>query len=99
MFSPSGNNQDYLSGPWGTSIYLHFIDNKLNKVSFQTIGNRIMSKKVILEFEKRIVSIYGKPEFKNHNRSQICTWTDKNSKAISELNESLQNSYIHWMIE
>ena len=99
MFSPSGNNQDYLSGPWGTSIYLYFIDNELNKVSFQTIGNRIMSKKVIIEFEKRIVSIYGKPEFKNHNGSRICTWTDENSKVISELNESLQNSYIHWMTE
>jgi hypothetical protein len=97
MFGPSGNNQDYLSGPWGTSIYLHFSDNKLRKVSFQTIGNRIMSKKVIIEFEKRIVSIYGKPESKNNNGIRICTWTDEDSKAISELHERLQNSYIHWM--
>ena len=97
IFGPSGNRQGYMSGTWGTSVYLHFLDNKLCKVSFQTIHNRIMAQKVIIEFEKRIRSIYGNPECINQDGIRICKWTLENSIAVSELNEKIQNSYIHWM--
>ena len=59
----------------------------------------IMDYKDNVEFEKRITALYGKPNFINQNGIRICTWTNGNSKAISELNESLNNSYIHWIIE
>ncbi|MBT3823347.1 MAG: hypothetical protein HOD43_06300 [Candidatus Marinimicrobia bacterium] len=99
IFGPSGKSRDYLSGPWGTSIYTYFVESKLQKVSFQTIGNRIMAKKAIMEFEKRVLAIYGEPNDVQEDETRICTWIGGNSKVISELNESISNSYIHWAIE
>ncbi len=95
-FGPSGDAH-YYSGPWGTSAYMYYVNDSLKRISFQTISNRIMSVKFIEEFEKRIVSIYGKPELDYPNKIKSATWRDLDSVVISELNEEAQNSYIHWL--
>lgn len=99
VFGPSGKEQKYLSGTWSTSIYLHYINSILNKITFQCINNRIMAKKVISEFEKRMVKIYGKPVCIIQNENRICTWSDSSSKVLTEVNDSIQNSYIHWFLK
>ena len=99
VFGPSGRNQNYMSGPWGTSAYLYFVNYKLYKISFQTIYNHIMAKQSIIEFEKRMVNIYGKTECFVQNGIRICTWVEGNSKVVTELNESHQHSFIHWVTD
>ncbi len=96
LFGPSTIGQGYTYS-WGTSAFFYFFDNKLYKFSFQTIKSRVMAKKVIYEFEKRIVSVYGNPICTQQNENRICSWTDENSKIITELNESIQHSFIHWI--
>ena len=99
VFGPSEKKQKYLLSTWDTSIYLHYVNSYLNKITFQCINNRIMAKKVIGEFEKRMVKIYGKPDYFEQNGNRICTWSDSSSKVMTELNENIQHSYIHWFIQ
>lgn len=80
---------------FGTSGYLFFKNNYLEKVTFQLIGNELASNLMIENFSKSAIELYGQPE----NRDSVMIWYNKEQSIIAEKKLNSANAYFHWIIK
>lgn len=80
---------------FGTSGYLFFRNNYLEKVTFQLIGNELASNLMIEKFSKSAIELFGQPE----NRDSFMIWYNAEQIIIAEKKSNSANAYFHWIIK
>lgn len=76
---------------YGTSVYLFFKENKLNRCTFQIIQNKKMANHLLNKINEEIVKAIGKPSLKNEN---FVTWETKTEKFVIEYPKRM-HGYVH----
>jgi hypothetical protein len=84
------NNPDVM---YGTSVYLFFKENKLNRCTFQIIQNKRVANDLLNKINEEIVKAIGKPSSKNEN---FVTWETKTEKFMIEYPKRM-HGFIHIM--
>ena len=78
---------------FGTSCYLWFKENKLIKLTFQIIQNKMAAEISVKKLEEKLVEVYGNPAL---SERPFITWTAENQKFIIEYPQRM-NGFIHLM--
>jgi hypothetical protein len=89
-------NLDTSSGTklmYGTSAYLYFTDNRLDKVTFQFIGNEFAADWIINKFRESATETLGEPS----NEGGNSIWSDSVSYLITEKILGSSHAHFHWI--
>ncbi|MDY6823069.1 MAG: hypothetical protein SWH68_04610 [Thermodesulfobacteriota bacterium] len=78
---------------FGTSAYLWFTENKLIRLTFQIIQNKIAAEIELKKFEERLVEFLGNPTSSEH---PFVTWETETQKFTLEY-PARMHGYIHLM--
>ena len=89
-------NLDTSSGAdmmYGTSAYLYFKENFLEKVTFQLVGNDFAANWIIDKFNKSATEAIGEPR----NEGNKSIWNDGHGNVIAEKVLGSQHAHFHWI--
>ena len=78
---------------YGTSAYLYFRNNQLNKTTFQLIGNDFAANLIIDKFK----DLAGKKLVKANKETGNLLWNNLNDKFIAEKLPNSQHAHFHWI--
>ncbi len=98
LIVPNLDINSYPGTMFGTTAYLHYVDEKIWKILIQVINNDVLAPMNFDYFNKFMISIYGEGKIKN-NLKNIFYWEDNESYIVSELSISRKNTFFHWMIK
>lgn len=89
-------NLDASDGPdmmYGTSAYLTYKDNLLNKVTFQLIENEFAANWIVNKFYKSATEIFGQPT----TNDGWTIWSNTDCDVIIEKPILSKHAYFHWI--
>ena len=78
---------------FGTSAYLWFKEDKLIRLTFQMIQNKMAAEIELKKFEERLVEFFGNPTSSEH---PFVTWETETQKFTLEYPQRM-HGYIHLM--
>ena len=78
---------------FGTSAYLFFKENKLIRLTFQIIQNKMFAEILLKKLEEKIVDFFGNPTSSEH---PFVTWETETQKFTLEYPQRM-HGYIHLM--
>lgn len=78
----------------GTSAYLFFAPDGLDKVICQVIASRLQAMALSNDLKKLLKARFGEPIIK---QIHLSVWEDDKSQFICELNKNKTNAYFHWL--
>lgn len=91
-------NLDTSSGSdmmFGTSAYLFYKENVLEKVTFQMIGNALAANIIFEKFNESATETYGEPR----NEGLKIIWEKNQNKIIAEKGLNSPHVYFHWILK
>jgi len=80
---------------FGTSAYLFYKENVLEKVTFQLIGNAFAANMIFKKFYETSTETLGEPR----NEGTRITWNENQNKIIAEKGLNSPHVYFHWILK